>query len=74
MFLVEAVVLVTRATLKDAAELARAVEDRSGGRVVLAGLVERGDGLPRLDASVERADPARATSGELASYARRRIA
>lgn len=74
MFLVEAVVLVTRATLEDAAELARAVEERGGGRVVLAGLVERGDGLPRLDASVERGDPARATSGELASYARRRIA
>ena len=74
VYLVEAVVLVTAATITDAEALAADVEDRTGGRVVLTGLRDRGDGLPRLDATIQRADQALAVREDLAGYVRRNIA
>ena len=56
------------------AALAEEIEALSNGRLLLLGLGERDDGLPRLDATVERADPGRAIPDDLASYAERRIA
>ena len=66
--------LVTAATIADAEALAAEIERRSGGRVALAGLVDRGDGLPRLDATIQRADQALAVREDLAGYVRRNIA
>ena len=74
VYLVESVVLVTAATLEDAGALAAEIEDRTGGRVALAGLVDRGDGLPRLDGTIQRADQALAVREDLAGYVRRNIA
>lgn len=74
VYLVEAVVLVTAATIADAEALPADVEDRTGGRMVLAGLRDRGDGLPRLEATIQRADQALAMREDLAGYVRRNIA
>lgn len=60
VYLVEAAVLVTAATIDDAE--------------ALAGLVDRGDGLPRLDETIQRADQALAVREDLAGYVRRKIA
>ena len=71
---VEAVLLVTAATLESAPALVDAVERESAGRLVLCGLINRDDGLPRIEASIHRVDPTRAVPEDLASYARRDIA